>query len=158
MRTGNHHFFCSSEFLFIPDVPGEKHIPRLVPAASETTSPSTSGLHTIAVYDRIRSRRRSSGLFRPGSAFFRIMTSKIRGAGEMRYNRAHSRLRCTRIPAGVFWRWKPLHLTITSGRVSSLLKNRIFTGQFFHQSSVMQGIFDHSIPAFFNDRSAIISG
>ena len=76
--------------------------PPPAPAASETTSPPAFGLRNIAIYDLIRSRRRSFQLFRPGSAFFRIMTSKIRGAGEMRYNRAHSRLRCTRIPAGVF--------------------------------------------------------
>jgi hypothetical protein len=32
------------------------------------------------------------------------MTSKIRGVGEMRCNRARSRLRCTRILTGVFRR------------------------------------------------------
>lgn len=41
-------------------------------------------------------------LLRPNSAFFRIMTSKIRGVREMRYNRVRSRFRCTRISPGSF--------------------------------------------------------
>jgi len=41
------------------------------------------------------------------------MTSKILGVREIRYNRAHSRLRCTRISLG-FLTVKKLPLTITS--------------------------------------------
>jgi hypothetical protein len=65
-------------------------------------TPPAFGLRNIAVYDLIRSRRRSFSYSGPVPHFSKIMTSKIRAAGEMRYNRAHCRLRCTRIPAGFF--------------------------------------------------------
>jgi hypothetical protein len=39
---------------------GGKHIPRLVPAAPQTTSPPAFSLCNIAIFDRIRTRRRPS--------------------------------------------------------------------------------------------------
>ncbi len=57
-------------------------------------------LRNIAISDLIRSRRKSLNNSGPVPHFSIIMTSKIRGMGEMRYNRARSRLRCTRILTG----------------------------------------------------------
>jgi len=94
-------FKGSAEFLIIPEVPGED-VSLQVPAASQTSSPPAFGLRNIAKYDRIRSRRKNLQLLRPGSAFFQIMTSKILGVREIRYNRAHSRPRCTRSSPGFF--------------------------------------------------------
>jgi hypothetical protein len=45
------------------------------------------------------------------------MTSKIRGTGEMRDNRARSRLRCSRILTGVFDNKNIPKMTITSSQV-----------------------------------------
>ena len=55
------------------------------------------------------------------------MTSKIRGSGEKRDNRTHSRLRCTRISPGLLM-VKTAPLTITSGMVFGEinLKNKIY--------------------------------
>ncbi len=117
------------EFLIIPEVPGED-VALQVPSASQTSSPPAFGLRNIAKYDRIRSRRRTCNYCGPGSAFFQIMTSKILGVREIRYNRAHSGLRCTRISLG-FLTVKTLPLTITSRLIfgESLCKNKIPTEQ-----------------------------
>ena len=84
---------------------------------TQTTSPPYFGLCNSAIYDLIRSRRKSSGNSGPGSALFRIMTSKIPGVGKKRYNRARSRLRRTRIPTGIFRGAINSPLTINTGRV-----------------------------------------
>ncbi len=59
-------------------------------------------LRNIAIFDLIRSRRKSLNNSGPVPHFSKIMTFKIQGAGEMRYNRARSRLRYTRILTGFF--------------------------------------------------------
>jgi len=72
------------------------------PPESQTTSLLLFGLCNIAIFDLIRSRQKSLNNSGPVPHFSKIMTSKIRGVGEMRYNRARSRPRCTRILTGGF--------------------------------------------------------
>jgi hypothetical protein len=79
-----------------------KHPGRGLPT-SKTTCLPLSDCCNIAKYDLPYSHRRTGYYSCPDSVFFRIMTSKIRGLREKRYNRACNRPRCTRIPAGVFW-------------------------------------------------------
>ena len=97
---------CSVEFLFTPDASrgGCWNFPWPVPAASQTTSHPAFGLRNIAIFALISSRRKSLNNSDPVPHFSPIMTSKIRGVGEMRYNQARSRPRCTRIFTGVFCR------------------------------------------------------
>ena len=60
------------------------------------------GLRNIAIFDLIRSRRKSLNNSGPVPHFSKIMTSKIRGVGEMRYNRARSmKIKSVRSDEGV---------------------------------------------------------
>jgi hypothetical protein len=49
---------------------------------SQTTSISAFGLSNIAIYDLVRSRRKSLNNSGPVPRFSKIMTSKIRGSGK----------------------------------------------------------------------------
>ncbi len=71
-----------------------------IPPASQTPSCPDFCLPIVAKYDLNYSRRQTFVNSGPCSAFLRIMTSRSWGFGEKRYNRARSRLRCTRIPSG----------------------------------------------------------
>ena len=74
-------FFALQDSLFFLKFP-VRTPPLPVPAASQTISPPAFGLGNIAISDLIRSRRAMVERFRPGSAFFRIMTSKIPRVGK----------------------------------------------------------------------------
>lgn len=73
-----------------------------VPAASESIPCPEFLCNNSAKYDLICSRRSHLNNSSPVPHFFKIMTSKLLGAGEKRYNRAHNGLRCTSILPGIF--------------------------------------------------------
>jgi hypothetical protein len=72
------------------------------PSTSQSTTPPVFGPCNVAIYDLPHSRRRLPRYSHPDSAFLGIITSRIRGWRETRYNRARSGLRFSQGFPGVF--------------------------------------------------------